>query len=291
MLGDGSPAPVGTADEDLFYPCCFRDGSEIRPATDGEQRRPAPALIGAAGTGLICSAVLTTDPVGGYPPGTPDALTRLSRTGAAHNLAAVPLFVGLPAAALVCGWRSWRASGAGSGSTARPPPLRCWPPWRWPLPASASHPGWSMSADCSSAPASSPASPGIQPCRTSTPPCARHLQRQARRGQLIHHRCKTRFAWRGLNPGLVAAWGKEPALSHQRVSQWENGADVPSPRYLDALCRLYSSRPDKLGFGNDYGADFGQPEKGARRRSASLAAAARRLGAHHPDGRWRAGLA
>ena len=115
MLGDGSPAPVGTADEDLFYPCCFRDGSEIRPATDGEQRRPAPALIGAAGTGLICSAVLTTDPVGGYPPGTPDALTRLSRTGAAHNLAAVPLFVGLPAAALVCGWRSWRAGRRGFG--------------------------------------------------------------------------------------------------------------------------------------------------------------------------------
>ncbi len=29
-LGDGSPAPAGTADEDLFYPCCFRDASEIR---------------------------------------------------------------------------------------------------------------------------------------------------------------------------------------------------------------------------------------------------------------------
>ena len=38
MLGDGSPAPAGTVDEDLFYPCCFRDGSEIRRATDGEER-------------------------------------------------------------------------------------------------------------------------------------------------------------------------------------------------------------------------------------------------------------
>lgn len=43
--------------------------------------RAAPALIGAAGAGLIASAVFTTDPVSGYPPGTPDALTQLSRTG------------------------------------------------------------------------------------------------------------------------------------------------------------------------------------------------------------------
>ena len=72
-------------------------------------RRAAPALIGAAGAGLIGSAVFTTDPVSGYPPGTPDALTQPSRTGTAHNLAAVPVFVGLPAAALACAWRSWRA--------------------------------------------------------------------------------------------------------------------------------------------------------------------------------------
>ena len=75
-------------------------------ATSG---RAAQALIGAAGAGLIGSAVFTTDPVSGYPPGTPDALTEPSRTGTAHNLSAVPVFVGLPAAALACGWRSWRA--------------------------------------------------------------------------------------------------------------------------------------------------------------------------------------
>jgi Protein of unknown function (DUF998) len=75
--------------------------------------RAAAVLIGAAGAGLICSAVFTTDPLSGYPPGTPDALTRPSRTGAAHNLAAVPVFAGLPAAALVCGWRSWRAGQRG----------------------------------------------------------------------------------------------------------------------------------------------------------------------------------
>jgi hypothetical protein len=38
MLDDGSPAPARTADGELLYPCCFRDGSEIRRATDGEQR-------------------------------------------------------------------------------------------------------------------------------------------------------------------------------------------------------------------------------------------------------------
>lgn len=71
--------------------------------------RAASALIGAAGAGLVGSAVFITDPVSGYPLGTPDALTQPSRTGTAHNLAAVPVFVGLPAAALGCGWRSWRA--------------------------------------------------------------------------------------------------------------------------------------------------------------------------------------
>jgi len=75
-------------------------------ATSG---RAAPALIGAAGAGLVSSAVFTTDPVSGYPPGTPDALTHPSPTGTAHNLSAVPVFAGLPAAALACSWRSWRA--------------------------------------------------------------------------------------------------------------------------------------------------------------------------------------
>lgn len=76
------------------------------PVTSG---KAASALVGAAGAGLIGAAAFSTDPVSGYPPGTPDALTQPSRTGAAHNLAAVPVFVGLPAAALACGWRSWRA--------------------------------------------------------------------------------------------------------------------------------------------------------------------------------------
>jgi hypothetical protein len=38
MLDDGGPAPDGTADEGQFYPCCFRDASEIRRVAGGEDR-------------------------------------------------------------------------------------------------------------------------------------------------------------------------------------------------------------------------------------------------------------
>ena len=30
-LDDGSPAPDGIPDVDVFFPCCFRDSSELRP--------------------------------------------------------------------------------------------------------------------------------------------------------------------------------------------------------------------------------------------------------------------
>jgi Protein of unknown function (DUF998) len=73
------------------------------------RNRAVPVLIGAAGAGLIGSAIFTTDPVSGYPPGTPDALTQPSRAGIAHNLTAIPVFLGLPAAALISSWRAWRA--------------------------------------------------------------------------------------------------------------------------------------------------------------------------------------
>jgi Protein of unknown function (DUF998) len=75
--------------------------------------RAGRALIGAAGAGLISAAVFATDPVSGYPPGTPDALTQPTRTGLLHNLAAVPVFVGLPAAAFTCSRQSIRAGHRG----------------------------------------------------------------------------------------------------------------------------------------------------------------------------------
>jgi hypothetical protein len=77
--------------------------------------RVGPALIGAAGAGLIGAAVFATDPVSGYPPGTPAAPIAPSPTGLVHNLVAVPVFVGLPAAALTSSWRSVRSGQRGFG--------------------------------------------------------------------------------------------------------------------------------------------------------------------------------
>ena len=112
------------------------------------------------------------------------------------------------------------------------------------------------------------------------PGCARSVRRQGLAEgwpeqqivQAIHEQCgvsllRAHRLARGLTLEDVVAelrsihatvWGKEPALSHQRVSQWENGADAPTARYLDTLCRLYATRPDRLGFGNDYGAGSGR---------------------------------
>jgi hypothetical protein len=59
-----------------------------------------PVLIGAAAVGLLGAGAFTTDPVSGYPPGTPDAPGRYSTRGALHDLFSVPTFIGLPAAAL-----------------------------------------------------------------------------------------------------------------------------------------------------------------------------------------------
>ena len=74
-----------------------------------------PALIGAAGAGLIASGAFPTDPVSGYPPGTPDAPRAPSRAGTLHNMAALPVFLGLPAAALWYSRRSFRADRPGFG--------------------------------------------------------------------------------------------------------------------------------------------------------------------------------
>jgi hypothetical protein len=36
-LGDGSPAPEGTPDGDMFWPQAFRDASELRRPQDGSE--------------------------------------------------------------------------------------------------------------------------------------------------------------------------------------------------------------------------------------------------------------
>jgi hypothetical protein len=42
VLDDGGPAPDGTAEDDLFFPCCWRDASEIRYRPAGASAAPAP---------------------------------------------------------------------------------------------------------------------------------------------------------------------------------------------------------------------------------------------------------
>ncbi len=101
---------VQTANFGVTGALCLAGAAGLRLAGDRTAgSRAGPILVAAAGTGLIMSAAFPTDPVGGYPPGTSEVLTEPSRTGIAHNLAAIPVFLGLPAAALGYGWRSWRA--------------------------------------------------------------------------------------------------------------------------------------------------------------------------------------
>jgi hypothetical protein len=63
-------------------------------------------LIGGAGLGLIGAGMYATDPVNGYPPGAPDRTTQRSTTGLIHELCAVPVMLGIPAAAVTAGVRA-----------------------------------------------------------------------------------------------------------------------------------------------------------------------------------------
>lgn len=90
-------------------------------------------------------------------------------------------------------------------------------------------------------------------------------------------------------------------LGHQRLSQWEQGQDIPSPHYMDALCFLYQSRPDRLGFGSDYSEagsfPHNEPEDAMNRRyftglvaaSAALVPAGLFTGTFDPPGGRQAG--
>lgn len=63
-----------------------------------------PALTVGAGVGLIGSGLFVTDPVAGFPP-SEDAADGVSVAptldGQLHNLCAIPIFIGIPAAALL----------------------------------------------------------------------------------------------------------------------------------------------------------------------------------------------
>lgn len=66
-----------------------------------------PGLVAAVGLGFFGAGIFPTDPV----PADPSSEQQpLSRTGALHVAAAVPVFVGLPAAAVLAALRSWPAA-------------------------------------------------------------------------------------------------------------------------------------------------------------------------------------
>jgi hypothetical protein len=61
-----------------------------------------PFLVGVWAVGLIGAGIFATDPVSGYPPGTPEQLSGYSLHGALHDLAfSLPGFVALAAACFV----------------------------------------------------------------------------------------------------------------------------------------------------------------------------------------------
>jgi len=71
--------------------------------------RLGPTLFSAVGLGLLGSAAFRTDPVSGYPPGTPDTPAEQSTNMTLHGIAALPIFVGIPAAALAYARRFHRS--------------------------------------------------------------------------------------------------------------------------------------------------------------------------------------
>lgn len=75
--------------------------------------RIAAAALGATGIGLLGSAAFRTDPVSGYPPGTPAAPAKITATGTVHTVAALPIFPGIPAAAAACAWQACRSGRPG----------------------------------------------------------------------------------------------------------------------------------------------------------------------------------
>ena len=82
-----------------------------------------PLLVGAHAIGLLGAGIFVTDPVSGYPPGTPGRLQGYGSVHAAlHDLFSVGTFVGLPAACLVFarhfagrGQRGWAVYSAATG--------------------------------------------------------------------------------------------------------------------------------------------------------------------------------
>lgn len=75
--------------------------------------RLGPVALGLAGVGLLGSAAFRTDPVSGYPPGTLPTPTEPTAAGSLHTVAALPIFLGIPAVALASALRFHRVGRQG----------------------------------------------------------------------------------------------------------------------------------------------------------------------------------
>jgi hypothetical protein len=62
--------------------------------------RAGPVLLGVAAAGILGAGAFRTDPVGGYPPATPNVPTDITAQGALHDMLTVPAFLCVPAAQL-----------------------------------------------------------------------------------------------------------------------------------------------------------------------------------------------
>jgi hypothetical membrane protein len=72
-----------------------------------------PTLLSTVGLGLIGAGIFRTDPISGYPPGSPPTQDPASAQAHLHNLASTPVFLCLPAAAAVYARAFYRAGEPG----------------------------------------------------------------------------------------------------------------------------------------------------------------------------------
>ncbi|PKW17817.1 DUF998 domain-containing protein [Saccharopolyspora spinosa] len=86
----------------LFLACAVG----LRPALRRLGGGPwVPVLIGLVGVGLIGAGFFATDPISGYPLGTPPVSPVRTTHGVLHDLFSTPVFTALPAASCVVGYR------------------------------------------------------------------------------------------------------------------------------------------------------------------------------------------
>jgi len=87
---------------------CIATRGLARSPKQGATARVVPALILGVGVGLVGSGLFVTDPVAGFPPEGPDhngsdgSPSAPTRGGMLHNLCAIPIFAGIPIAAMTC---------------------------------------------------------------------------------------------------------------------------------------------------------------------------------------------